>query len=83
MRATERSITGLQVVNDPSCYKTRREARLRIQAIYAEYEAKQNAFDRREHSDGGHEHAEVNAEMREGIESRMQRAEESGQQRGR
>ena len=54
MRATERSITGLQVVNDPSCYKTRREARLRIQAIYAEYEAKQNAFDRREHSDGGH-----------------------------
>lgn len=54
MRASERSITGLRVANDPSCYKTRREARLRIQAVYAEYEAKQNAFDRREHSKGGH-----------------------------
>ncbi|PBB70177.1 hypothetical protein CK228_00400 [Mesorhizobium sp. WSM4312] len=54
MRATERSITGLRVANDPSCHKTRREARLRIQAIYAEYEAKQNAFDRREHRNGGH-----------------------------
>ena len=54
MRATERSITGLRIANDPSCYKTRREAQRRIQAVYAEYEAKQNAFDRREHSNGGH-----------------------------
>ncbi|UVK53793.1 DUF922 domain-containing protein [Mesorhizobium sp. AR02] len=54
MRATERSIAGLRVANDPSCYKTRREAQLRIKAVYAEYEAKQNAFDRREHSNGGH-----------------------------
>ena len=54
MRATEKSIAGLRVANDPSCYKTRREARLRIQAVYAEYEAKQIAFDRREHSNGGH-----------------------------
>jgi predicted secreted Zn-dependent protease len=54
MRTTERSITGLRVANDPSCYKTRREARRRIQAVYAEYEARQNAFDRREHSRGGH-----------------------------
>ncbi|WFP75324.1 DUF922 domain-containing protein [Mesorhizobium sp. WSM4906] len=54
MRVTERSITGLKVADDPYCYKTRREARQRIQATYAEYEAKQNAFDAREHRDGGH-----------------------------
>ncbi|ETA72103.1 MULTISPECIES: DUF922 domain-containing Zn-dependent protease [Mesorhizobium] len=54
MRATEKSITGLRIANDPSCYKARREAQLRIRAVYAEYEAKQNAFDRREHSSGGH-----------------------------
>lgn len=54
MRATERSIAGLRVANDPSCDRTRREARLRIKTVYAEYEARQNAFDRREHSDGGH-----------------------------
>ncbi|WP_214473254.1 DUF922 domain-containing protein [Mesorhizobium sp. dw_380] len=54
MRAAERSIAGLRVANDPFCYKMRREARLRIQAVYAEYEARQNAFDRREHSNGGH-----------------------------
>lgn len=54
MRATERSITGLKVADDPYCYKARSEARRRIQAAYAEYEAKQNAFDAREHRDGGH-----------------------------
>ncbi|TGQ66790.1 DUF922 domain-containing protein [Mesorhizobium sp. M00.F.Ca.ET.186.01.1.1] len=54
MRATERSIAGLRTANDPSCYKARREAQLRIKTVYAEYEARQNAFDRREHSNGGH-----------------------------
>lgn len=54
MRATERSITGLSIADDPSCYKTRGEARRRIKVAYAEYEARQNAFDQREHSDGGH-----------------------------
>ncbi|MDX8512271.1 DUF922 domain-containing Zn-dependent protease [Mesorhizobium captivum] len=54
MRVTNRSITGLKVADDPNCYKTRREARRRIQAAYAVYEAKQNAFDAREHRDGGH-----------------------------
>lgn len=54
MRATERSITGLRIADDPSCYKTRGEARRRIKVAYAEYEARQNAFDQREHSDGGH-----------------------------
>ncbi|PBC02594.1 DUF922 domain-containing protein [Mesorhizobium sp. WSM3860] len=54
MRFTERSITGLAVANDPYCYKARTEARRRIQAAYAEYETRQNAFDAREHRDGGH-----------------------------
>ncbi|TIR96748.1 MAG: DUF922 domain-containing protein, partial [Mesorhizobium sp.] len=54
MRVTDRSITGLRVANDPYCYKARSEARRRIQAVYAEYEARQNAFDAREHREGGH-----------------------------
>jgi predicted secreted Zn-dependent protease len=54
MRATERSISGLRIADDRSCYKTRREAQRRIRATYAAYEAKQIAFDAREHRDGGH-----------------------------
>jgi predicted secreted Zn-dependent protease len=54
MRATERSISGLIFAGDPQCNKTRREARLRIDTAFAEYEAKQNAFDAREHRNGGH-----------------------------
>lgn len=54
MRATERSIRRLKVADDPLCYKTRREARRRIKDAYAVYEAKQNAFDAREHRNGGH-----------------------------
>jgi predicted secreted Zn-dependent protease len=54
MRATERSITGLKFADDPLCNKTRREARRRIEVGYAAYEAKQNAFDAREHRNGGH-----------------------------
>jgi predicted secreted Zn-dependent protease len=54
MRASERSVRGLQFADDWQCSKVRREARRRIQAVYAEYEAKQNAFDVREHREGGH-----------------------------
>ncbi|RWE69748.1 DUF922 domain-containing protein [Mesorhizobium sp.] len=54
MRATEKSITGLEFADNWVCSKTHREARRRIKAVYAEYEAKQNAFDAREHRDGGH-----------------------------
>ncbi|TIL68735.1 DUF922 domain-containing protein [Mesorhizobium sp.] len=54
MRATEKSITGLEFADNLFCSKTHREARRRIKAVYAEYEAKQNAFDAREHRDGGH-----------------------------
>ncbi|AZN98985.1 DUF922 domain-containing protein [Mesorhizobium sp. M9A.F.Ca.ET.002.03.1.2] len=54
MRATEKSVTGLEFADNWFCSKTHREARRRIKAVYAEYEAKQNAFDAREHRDGGH-----------------------------
>ncbi|RUU08304.1 DUF922 domain-containing protein [Mesorhizobium sp. M7A.T.Ca.TU.009.01.3.2] len=54
MRATERSISGLRIADDRFCYKTRREAQRRIKATNAAYEAKQLAFDAREHRDGGH-----------------------------
>jgi predicted secreted Zn-dependent protease len=54
MRAAEKSVRGLTFADDGQCYKTRREARQRIAAGYAEYEIRQNAFDAREHRDGGH-----------------------------
>jgi len=54
MRATERSIRGLKLADNVFCTGTHREARRRINATYAEYEARQNAFDAREHRTGGH-----------------------------
>jgi len=54
MAATEKSLTGLTIPNDAQCSKTRREARRRIDAIFDGYEDKQNAFDAREHQEGGH-----------------------------
>ncbi|RVD57146.1 DUF922 domain-containing protein [Mesorhizobium sp. M2D.F.Ca.ET.185.01.1.1] len=54
MREAERSVAGLEIANDSSCNKARSEARRRIEAVYAQYEAKQNAFDVSEHREGGH-----------------------------
>lgn len=54
MRATQKSIQGLELFDSWLCSATRREARRRINAVYAEYEARQNAFDAREHRAGGH-----------------------------
>lgn len=54
MKATEKSLTGLTIPDDLQCSKTRREARRRIDAVFDAYEARQNAFDAREHSEGGH-----------------------------
>lgn len=54
MRVTEKSITGLAFADNWFCTRTHREAKRRIDAIYAQYEAKQIAFDVREHRDGGH-----------------------------
>ncbi|TGV30628.1 DUF922 domain-containing protein, partial [Mesorhizobium sp. M8A.F.Ca.ET.142.01.1.1] len=54
MREAERSVAGLEIANDSSCNKARSEERRRIEAVYAQYEAKQNAFDVSEHREGGH-----------------------------
>jgi predicted secreted Zn-dependent protease len=44
----------MKFANDPHCKKTRAEARRRLEATAKVYEAKQIAFDAREHSEGGH-----------------------------
>lgn len=54
MRATETALAGLERRDNWFCTGTRLEARRRINATYAEYEARQNAFDAREHRGGGH-----------------------------
>jgi len=54
MQAAERSVRGLKFANDPQCNKTRAEGRRRLEATSKLYEAKQIAFDAREHSEGGH-----------------------------
>ncbi|MBZ9795804.1 DUF922 domain-containing protein [Mesorhizobium sp. ES1-4] len=54
MGATETALTGLERPDNWFCTGTHLEARRRINTIYAEYEAKQNAFDAREHRSGGH-----------------------------
>lgn len=53
VRAAERSIAGLSVKNDAGCRKTRAEVKRRVDRIYEEYEARQFAFDRVEHAEGG------------------------------
>ena len=53
VKAAAREVSGITVAHDPNCGKARREARRRIDAVYARYEARQVAFDKREHKDGG------------------------------
>ena len=51
--AAERQLSGLSYRNDPGCQTTRAEVKRRIASIYATYEARQAAFDRVEHAQGG------------------------------
>lgn len=51
--AAEKSVARLTVANDPGCRKARRAAKRRMDAVYADYEARQVAFDTREHRAGG------------------------------
>ncbi|RVC92999.1 DUF922 domain-containing protein, partial [Mesorhizobium sp. M2A.F.Ca.ET.029.05.1.1] len=60
-RATAKSIAGRTLADNWFCTATHREARRRIDAVYAQYEARQNAFDAREHRDGGRVDRLVNA----------------------
>ncbi|MBZ9865561.1 DUF922 domain-containing protein [Mesorhizobium sp. CA15] len=63
MRATETALAGLERQDNWFCTGLRWDARHRIDTIYADYEARQNAFDAREHRDGGHVEKLVNALM--------------------
>jgi predicted secreted Zn-dependent protease len=51
--AAEKSVGKLIVRNDRGCRKARLEAKRRMSAIYAEYEARQLRFDAKEHRQGG------------------------------
>lgn len=66
VNAVEKSLSKLTVRNDPGCRKTRREANRRKAAIYADYEARQNRFDAREHRDGGYVQRLIDAFVRSG-----------------
>jgi predicted secreted Zn-dependent protease len=63
VKAAAGEVSGITVAHDPSCNKARREARGRIDAVYARYEARQVAFDKREHQDGGRVEKLVDALM--------------------
>ncbi|MCO5063095.1 MAG: DUF922 domain-containing protein [Rhizobiaceae bacterium] len=47
-----KSILGMKTENDESCRRTRAEMKKRVNRIHDLYEAKQVAFDEREHKDG-------------------------------
>ncbi len=52
-RAAEKAIASVTIANDKGCRKSSIEAKRRMSAIYADYEARQNRFDEKEHRDGG------------------------------
>jgi predicted secreted Zn-dependent protease len=52
-RTVEKSVAKVSVDDDPGCRKARAEAKGRMTAIYADYEARQIKFDAREHREGG------------------------------
>ncbi len=54
VRAAEKSIAGLSFKKDRGCRRTRAEVKKRIDRIYSKHEARQYAFDRTEHAEGGH-----------------------------
>lgn len=53
VRAAESAVKSVRMADDPDCRKTGREVKLRADAIYETYEARQRAFDMREHRDKG------------------------------
>lgn len=59
--AAEKRLLGFVMKNDRTCSKSRREMKRRVEEVYARYEAKQLAFDKVEHSDGGNVHGLVSA----------------------
>lgn len=48
-----RKVNGVTVANDPACSRAKRQVEKIVADTYAAYEARQLAFDQREHSTGG------------------------------
>jgi predicted secreted Zn-dependent protease len=59
--AAQSSVAGVAFANDPGCRQAKAEAKRRVDAIYAKFEARQVIFDTREHSEGGNVEALVTA----------------------
>lgn len=53
VRTAERKVSAMSTRNDPDCSRSRRAAKRTVSAIYADYEARQVAFDLKEHREGG------------------------------
>jgi predicted secreted Zn-dependent protease len=51
---SERTILRTVTRDDPNCRRMRALLKRTIRGIYADYDARQNAFDRKEHRRGGH-----------------------------
>lgn len=51
--AAERAISRIATTGDPGCVRVRSEVKRRVDAIYADYEARQLRFDEVEHKSGG------------------------------
>lgn len=49
VQAAERSVKGMTIPSDRSCGKLNAELKRRVNAVYADYERRQVAFDAREH----------------------------------
>ncbi|BCH25949.1 DUF922 domain-containing protein [Mesorhizobium sp. L-8-3] len=52
VNAAEQAVSGLSMRNDPRCRKSQAEVKRRVEAIYAEYEARQIRYDMIEHRSG-------------------------------
>lgn len=66
VNAAERAVSGLSMANDPRCRKSQAEVKRRVDAIYAEYEARQIRYDVKEHGAGGNVDKLVTALVRRG-----------------
>lgn len=53
VNAAHKSVLRIKVDNDPYCSKAKRQATRAVQAVYADYEARQARFDALEHQPGG------------------------------
>lgn len=53
VRTAERKVSAMSMRNDPDCSRSRRAAKRIVSTIYADYEARQVAFDLKEHREGG------------------------------